>query len=128
MNPLQNPLDGLSPELYVATLSKVAHSDGLHPAEQDLLDQHAVNFGIELGNLPDVPEDLSKLPWATRVLVYRDAVILSLADEQTSAEEQQYLADLAKRMALPARTADSITSWVNDYGTLLERLDLLMSE
>ena len=39
MEPLHNPLDGFSPELYIATLSKLAHSDGLHTNEQDLLDQ-----------------------------------------------------------------------------------------
>ena len=128
MNPLDNPLDGFSPELYIATLSNVAHSDGLHPAEQDLLDQYAANFGIELDSLPDVLDDLSELPWTTRVLVYRDAVMLALADEQTSFEEQQHLADLAERMDLPTETAESISSWVNDYGALLERFDALLSE
>jgi hypothetical protein len=128
MNPLQNPLDGFSPELYIATLSKMAHSDGLHPTEQDILEQHAAHFGIALDNLPDVPDDLSKLPWATRVLVYRDAFMLALADAYSSAEEQQYLADLAKRMELPPKTTDSIASWVEDYGTLLERFDVLLNE
>lgn len=41
MDPLRNPLDGFSPELYIATLSKLAHSDGLHPSDQDLLEHHA---------------------------------------------------------------------------------------
>ncbi len=128
MNPLQNPLDGFSPELYVATLSKMAHSDGLHPAEQDILEQHAAHFGIDLNNLPDIPNDLSKLPWATRVLVYRDALMLALADDYSSVEEQRYLADLAKRMELPTKTTDSIASWVEDYGTLLERFDVLLND
>ena len=128
MNLLQNPLDGFSPELYVATLSKMAHSDGLHPAEQDILEQHAAHFGIDLNNLPDIPNDLSKLPWATRVLVYRDALMLALADDYSSAEEQRYLADLAKRMELPTETTDSIASWVEDYGTLLERFDVLLND
>ncbi len=128
MNPPRAPLDDFSPELYVATLSSVAHSDGLHPAERELLEQHAQNFGISLDALPDVPEDLSTLPWATRVLVYRDAVTLSLADELTSAEERQYLADLAERMELPSETSDAIASWANDYGELLERLDTLIDE
>lgn len=127
MNSLQNPLDGFSPELYIATLSMVAHSDGLHSAEQDILKQQAVHFGIDLGNLPDVPDDLSKLPWATRVLVYRDAFMLTLADDHSSFEEQQYLADLAKRMDLSTKTTDSISSWVEDYGKLLERFDALVS-
>ena len=42
MDPLRDPLDGLSPTLYVATLSEIAHPDGLHPAERELLDQRAL--------------------------------------------------------------------------------------
>ena len=122
MNRLSNPLDGLSPDLYVATLSKIAHADGLHPAERELLDHHAAHFGVDLDNLPVVPDDLSALPWATRVLVYRDAVTLALIDDEMSAEERQYLDDLAGRMALPAATVEAISSWVRDYATLLERL------
>ena len=108
MDPLSNPLDGLSPDLYVATLSKIAHADGLHPAERELLDHHAAHFGVDLDNLPVVPDDLSALPWVTRVLVYRDAVTLALVDDEMSAEERQYLDDLAGRMALPTATAEAI--------------------
>ena len=61
VDPLRDPLDGLSPLLYVATLSEIAHVDGLHPAERDLLDQHAAHFGVDLGNLPPVPRHLSCL-------------------------------------------------------------------
>ena len=126
MDPLRDPLDGLSPSLYVATLSEIAHVDGLHPAEQDLLDQHAAHFGVDLDNLPEVPRDLSALPWATRVLVYRDAVTLALADEM-SAEEKQYLRDLAERMGLPTETVEAVFTWVGDYEALLDRLDALIS-
>ena len=89
MNPLDNPFDGFSPELYIATLAKLAHSDGIHSDEKDILDQHAARFGIELGSLPDVPEDLTELPcgyactgfivmpsccrWRTRTRVMRSA-------------------------------------------------------
>ena len=127
MNPLDNPLDGFSPDLYVATLSKLAHSDGLDSNEQDILNHHSERFGIDLGNLPDVPEDLTELPWTTRVLVYRDAVMLAFADEYVSSEEREYLADLAERMNIPTETAESISKWVEDYGELLERLDALVS-
>ena len=122
MNTLDNPLDAFSPELYLATLTKLAHSDGL----QEILDQHSERFGIDLGNLPDVPEDLAELPWATRVLVYRDAVMLTIADEVTSDQERQYLSDLAERMRLPAETIDSISLWVQGYGELLEQLDEIL--
>ena len=128
MTPLQNPLEGFSPELYIATLSMVAHSDGLHLAEQDILEQQAAHFGIDLGSLPNVPDDLSKLPWATRILVYRDAFMLTLADDYSSVKEQQYLSYLAKRMGLPTKTTNSISSWVEDYGELLERFDALVSD
>ena len=128
MNTQDNPLDGFSPELYIATLSRLAHSDGIHSDEEEILDRHAERFGIDLGNLPDVPQDLTELPWATRVLVYRDAVMLTLADGDTSDEERQYLTDLAERMKLPAETANSISVWVQEYGTLLERMDALVSE
>ena len=123
MNILDNPIEGFAPELYIATLSKLAHVDGLHDSEQEILDQHAERFGIDLANLPDVPEDLTELPWATRVLVYRDAVMLAIADEETSDEERRYLANLAERMELPSATIEEITSWVREYGALLERLD-----
>ena len=126
MDPLHDPLDGLSPSLYVATLSEIAHVDGLHPAEQELLDQYAAHFGVDLHDLPKVPHDLSALPWATRVLVYRDAVTLALADEM-SAEEERYLSDLAERMGLPAETVSALFTWVGDYEALLNRLDALIT-
>ena len=126
MDPLHDPLDGLSPAMYVATLTEIAHVDGLHPAERELLDQHAAHFDVDLDNLPEVPRDLSALPWATRVLVYRDAVTLALADEM-SAEEEQYLSDLAERMGLPAETVAALFTWVGDYEALLERLDALIT-
>ena len=123
MNILDNPIEGFAPELYIATLSKLAHVDGLHDSEQEILDHQAERFGIDLTNLPDVPEDLTELPWATRVLVYRDAVMLAIADEETSDEERRYLVDLARRMKLPSETIDAIEAWVREYGALLERLD-----
>ncbi len=126
MDPLRDPLNGLSPSLYVATLSEFAHADGLHPAVRELLDQYAAHFGVDLDNLPAVPRDLSALPWATRVLVYRDAVTLALADEM-SAEEERYLRDLAERMGLPAETVAAVSAWVGDYAALLQRLDALIS-
>ena len=125
MDPLRNPLDGLSPALYVATLSEVAHADGLHPAERELLEHHAALFGVDLDNLPAVPRDLSALPWATRVLVFRDAVTLAAVDEM-SAEEERYLVGLAERLQLPDETAEAISAWVRDYEALLERLDTLI--
>lgn len=128
MNLLDHSLDGFSPELYIATLSKLAHSDGIHNDEQELLDHHAQRFGIDIDNLPDVPQNLTELPWATRVLVYRDAIMLSLADDDTSDEERRYLVDLAERMGLPAETTNSISVWVQDYGELIERLDTLVGE
>lgn len=127
MDPLRDPLDGLSPSLYIATLSEIAHADGLHPAERDLLEQHAAHFGVDLDDLPEVPRDLSALPWATRVLVYRDAVTLALADETMSPEEEQHLKDLAQRMGLPAETVTGVHTWVRDYEELLGRLDRLIS-
>ena len=128
MNESNNPLEGFSPELYIAALAKLAHSDGIHPSEQEMLTQQAESFGVDMDDLPDVPENLTDLPWATRVLVYRDAVMLSIADESTSGEEREYLADLATRMDLPNEIADSISVWVQDYGNLVERLDALVTE
>ena len=126
MDPLRNPLDGLSPALYVATLSEIAHADGLHPAERELLEHHAAHFGVDLDDLPAVPRDLSALPWATRVLVFRDAVTLAAVDEM-SPQEERYLDDLADRLQLPAEVVAGISSWVRDYEALLERLDALIS-
>ena len=128
MNFVDNTFDEFSPELYVATLSRVAHSDGLHPVEQEILEQHASQFGIDLDSLPDVPEDLSDLPWVTRVLVYRDAYVLALADGSYSAAEEEYLSELAERMVLRAEATESIRGWVRDYGALLERFDELLHQ
>ena len=127
MDSLYMTLEEFSPELYVATLSKVAHSDGLHPDEKEMLEQHAARFGVDLDTLPDVPEDLSNLPWATRILVYRDAYMLALADGSFSTIEDEHLAELAGRMKLSAAKTDAIHIWVRNYGELLERFDEILS-
>lgn len=123
MDFLHRHLEGFSPESYVATLSSVAHSDGLHPDEQEMLEQHASRLGVDLDALPDVLEDLSNLPWVTRILVYRDAYMLALADGSLSSEEDEYLVELAGRMELPPGKTESIRVWVRDYAELLERFD-----
>ncbi|MCZ0951055.1 MAG: hypothetical protein OXJ56_00605 [Rhodospirillaceae bacterium] len=123
MDLLHGTLEGFSPELYVATLFKVAHSDGLHPDEQEMLEQHATRLGVDLDALPDLPEDLSDLPWATRILVYRDAYMLALADGSFSSEEEEHLAELAARLKLSREKVDSVQIWVRDYEELLERFD-----
>ena len=128
MDHLHRTLEGFSPELYVAALSKVAHSDGLHPDEQEMLEQHASRFGVDLGVLPDLPEDLSGLPWATRILVYRDAYMLALADGSVSSEEEEHLVELAGSLKLSREKIDSIHVWVHDYEELLERFDGLLVE
>ena len=120
-------LDEFSPELYVAILSDVAHSDGLDAKEQAILAQYAARFEVDLDALPDVPADLSDVSWSTRILVYRDACMLTSADGSVSPAEVTHLADLASRMALPTDVAESVRSWVRDYGNLLERLDDLLS-
>ena len=128
MNPLDNPLEGFSPEMFVSTLSELAHADGIHSGERDILQDYAERLGVDLTNLPDAPDDLTELPWSTRVLVYRDAVMLSMADASASNAEINYLDDLADRMELSPETAGSISAWVVDYEKLLERLDSLLSK
>ena len=126
MNPLDNPLEGFSPEMYISTLLELAHVDGIHDDERDILEDHAKRLGVELTNLPDAPDDLTELPWATRVLVYRDAAILAMADDSATNPELNYLADLADRMELPPETVEAISAWVADHDELLERLDALL--
>lgn len=128
MNPLQNPLDGFSPAHYLATLSAIAHADGLAPVERQLLEHHATRFDVSLDDLPDVPEDLSQVPWATRVLVYRDALMLAYADDVVSPEEEDYLGELAQRMALPEDVVSKIRNWTRSYETLLDGLMELLEE
>ncbi|MCY4212493.1 MAG: hypothetical protein OXF68_02585 [Gammaproteobacteria bacterium] len=126
MDLLHRTLEGFSPELYLAALSRVAHSDGLHPDEQEMLDQHACRLGIDLDDLPELPRDLSDLPWATRILVYRDAYMLALADGLFSPEEEKYLAELAGRLKLSQEKVGSIQRWVRDCEGLLERFDEIL--
>ena len=57
-----------------------------------------------------------------------DAVMLSIAEEDTSSEERVYLYDLVVRVQLPIATVNSITLWVQAYGTLLEQLGALVTE
>ena len=121
-----DPLAGFSPEQYVAALSEVAHSDGLHPTEMAILEEHAERFGIDLGRLPALPGDLSDLPATTRVLVYRDAYMLAMADGDVSGLEGRRLEDLAARLVLTPANTESIRKWVHDYSTLLDRLGELM--
>ncbi len=128
MSVMNHPLDGFSPELYVSTLMKVAHSDGIHPSEREMLERQATLFGVDLDGLPDAPNDLSALPWATRVLVYRDALILTMADEESSDAEERHLADLSARMALPSDVVDEISAWAKDYEIILDRMDALLEE
>ena len=123
MDLLHRTLEGFSPELYLATLSKVAHSDGIHPDEQEMLEQHASRLGVDLDALPDLPENLSDLPWATRILVYRDAYMLALADDSFSSAEEEHLAELAERLNLSREKTDSICVWVRDYEKILEQFD-----
>ena len=120
-------LDGFSPNLYIAILSEVAYSDGLAPAEKTMLDEYASRLGIELGaDLPEVPKDLSGVPWATRVLVYRDAYMMALADGQVSLEEDEHLIDLATKMSISDDRVNAIRTWTHDYEQLLGRLDDLL--
>ena len=120
-------LDEFSPELSVAILSEVAHSDGLDAQEQAILAQYAVRFEVDLDALPSVPAELSVVSWSTRVLVYRDACMLASADGVVSPAEEAHLASLAGRMALPPGVTESVRAWVRDYANLLERLDGLLS-
>ncbi len=119
-------LDQFSPEHYVAILADIAHSDGIDPEEQAILDRYASQFGVDLDALPSVPEDLSEVSWPTRVLIYRDAFMLALADGTSSAIEEERLAELATRMRLPDSTTATLKGWVRDYGALLERLHGLL--
>lgn len=57
MDSIHTTLTGFSSELCVATLSKVAHSDGLHPDEQEMLKQYALRLGVDLCELPYSPDD-----------------------------------------------------------------------
>ena len=123
-----NSLDEFSPEYYVAILSEVAHSDGLDAEERAILEQYASRFDVDLNALPDVPADLSTISWSTRILIYRDACMLALADGSVSSVEEEHLADLASRMLLPQGVTESVRVWVRDYGNLLERLDDLLSD
>ncbi|MBA2661586.1 MAG: hypothetical protein H0U74_04785 [Bradymonadaceae bacterium] len=129
MNPLSNPLEGFSAEFYLATLSEVAHSDGLHPIEEELLRQQATSFGVNFDELPQVPHDLSQIPWATRVLVYRDALMLAYADHDVlSPQEVEYLGQLVNRMQLPDNVVSEIGTWVISYEKLLDGMMSLLEE
>lgn len=123
---LPDPFEGFSPELYVAALSEVAHSDGLHAAEMAILEEHAERFGIDLDRLPTLPGDLSDLPAATRALVYRDAYMLAMADGEVSEPEGRRLEELAERLVLTAANTESIRKWVHDYSTLIDRFEELL--
>ena len=120
-------LDGFSPDLYIAILSEVAHSDGLEPEEKAMLDDYASRLGIEPGaDMPEIPKDLSSVAWATRIIVYRDAYMMALADGHVSPEEDAHLIDLANKMKLTHDHAGAIRTWTHDYEKLLERLDNLL--
>ena len=123
---LRSPLAGFSPGSYVATLLSVVHSDGLYPDERERLEQHASRLGVDWDALPEVPEDLSYLPWVTRILVYRDAHMLASADGALSSEIDEYLTELAGRMGLSIEKFECIRLWAHDYAELLERFDEIL--
>ena len=94
-----------------------------------ILERYASQFDVDLGALPSVPNDLSEISWPTRVLIYRDAFMLALADGTSSAIEEDRLGELATKMRLPARTTETLREWVLAYGDLIERFhDLLVAE
>ena len=122
-------LDHFSVEHYVAILSDIAHSDGIDPEEQEILERYADQLGVDLDKLPSVPEDMSDISWATRILIYRDVFMLALADKTLSSAEKERLATLAEKMGLQSTTTDSVQKWTREYKALLEQLgDLLESE
>lgn len=128
MNFLSNPIEGFSPELYLATLVEVAHSDGLHPAEEVFFQQRAESFGLNLTNLPKVPDDLSQIPASTRVFLYRDALMLAYADGHLSEKEEEYLVQLAQKMRLSEKIILEIKDWINDFSNLLDRMENIIKE
>ena len=123
---LPDSLEGFSPEMYVAALAEVAHSDGLHATETAILKEHAERFGIDLDRLPTLPPDLSDLPAATRVLVYRDAYMLAAADGEVSGPEGQRLMELALQLGLTTNNTESIRGRVHDCSALLARFEGLL--
>lgn len=128
MNPLQNPLEGFAPEFYLAILREVAYADGLQPIEEELLQQQASGLGVDLEDLPQVPQDLSQIPWATRILVYRDALMLANADDKLSPEEVEYLSTLARRLGLSSKITQQIEDWLKSYEEVLDSLVVLLQE
>lgn len=129
MNQLTTRLEGFAPDLYLAMLSEVAHADGLQPVEEALLQQQAAHFGLDMKSLRPMPNELGEVPWTTRVLVYRDALILALADDGTlSSEELQYLRELTRRLHLTTERAEAIFEWVKDYSAVLDRFEDILSE
>ena len=46
-------LDQFSPEHYVAILAEIAHSDGIDPEEQLILERYASQFGVDLAALAE---------------------------------------------------------------------------
>ena len=123
MNLVSNALEGFSPELYLSALVEVAHSDGLHPTEEVFLKERAESFGLDLNNLPAVPDDLSQLPSSTRIFLYRDALMLAYADGYLSEQEDNYLAHLAQKMGLSEKITVDIKEWINDFSGLLDRME-----
>ena len=123
---LPNSVEGFSPEMYVAALAEVVRSDGLHAAEIAILEEHAGRFGIDLDRLPALPANLRALPAATRVLVYRDAYMLAMADGEFSEPEATRLGELAGRLGLASAATELIIEWADDYSTLLARFEDLV--
>lgn len=128
MNVLSNSIEGFSPELYLAALSEVAHSDGLHPTEEVFLQRQAESLGVNLDNLPAVPDDLSQLPSSTRVFLYRDALMLAYADRHLSDKEKTHLAQLAQKMCLSEKTVLEIQDCIGDFSDLLSRMENIIKE
>lgn len=119
--------EGLEPDIYLAALLELARADGLHDLERAMLGERAAALKVDLNSLPDVPEDLSNVPWATRVLVYRDAVMLAYADGEKSDEETEHLDMLRVKLAISSARADEIEQWILDQSSLLDRFAALLS-
>lgn len=118
---------GFHADEYIATLVKVAKVDGVHSVEQTFIERMAADLGVNLKNLPEPAEDLSGLQWPTRVMVYRDAVMLSKMDGVITTDEQAHLEMLASKLGVPNDVAQQISAWVQNYSKLQAEFEKILA-
>ncbi len=133
MNPTAIDLGDFDVERYLKLLVAVAAVDGIHPLEEDFLQQQAHLLGVPPTQIPaptdvDLAKEAAGASGPTRRILYRDCFIMAHADGHLSDEETEALETIRVALKIPEDRARDIERWTEDYSKLLSEGERLIRE